>query len=291
MAVMSRSRLGSGCAPALPATLSPARPKGDQLREVLERLAAELGPGQPIPSERYLAEHFGIARGTARQVIAQLVADGVLFRRPGTATFTAHPPSSDMITSFTADVLARGLVPATVLLSTQVLPADAELAARLEVPPHAPVFRLERLRLVNGEPLAVERTNVPVRRFPGIEVLDWQTRSLHQTLWEQWGARPERNESTITALLPSTEDAERLELDTGEPCLVIAAVAKSADNEVLEAGRSFYRADRHAVLARFHRPPGQPATTLPETRDAAAAMAGALDRSSTHGGAPLEPHM
>ena len=279
---MSRSRVGPDCAISLPASLSPYRRKGDQLREVLERIAADLGPGRQIPSERYLAEHFGISRGTTRQVIAQLVADGVLLRKPGNATFTAEAPAAagDMITSFTTDVLARGLSPSTVLLGCAVRPADADLAGRLDLPGGAPVFHLERLRLVDGEPLAVERTNVSVERFPGIEEFDWQTRSLHQTLWEHWQVRPERNESSITALLPSPDDADRLELEPGEPCLVIEAVARTADHLVLEVGQSFYRADRHSVLARFHRPPGQPATTPPNARDAATAN-GWLNRTTT----------
>lgn len=270
MTVMSRSRHGSNNALPPPATLSPNRPKGNQLREVLERLATELGPGHPIPSERCIAEHFGIARGTVRQVISHLVATGKLYRRPGNATFTAeapglatglpdHPPAGGqapgMVTSFTADMRACGLVPATVLLSSAIQPATAELAGQLEIDPDSPIFRLERLRLVNGEPLAIERTHLPIRRFPGIETLDWQSRSLHETLWERYRVRPERNESSITAMLPGPEDAARLDMTENQPCLLIAALARAADNSPIEVGRSLYRADRHAVFARFHRSP------------------------------------
>jgi GntR family transcriptional regulator len=279
MTGMSRGRLGPDSATSLPATLSPTRPKGDQLRDVLARLAAELGPGRQIPSERFLADHFMVARGTVRQVIDRLVADGLLYRRPGNATFTAQPPVSptDMITSFTADIRARGLVPSARLLDCAVLPACPPLCRRLALEPGDPVFRLERLRLVNGEPLAVERTNLPATRFAGIEDLDWESRSLHETLWERWRVRPERNESSISAQLPDPTDAARLGLTGNQPCLVIVSLASTSDGEPVEAGTSLYRADRHAVLARFHRPPGQPATTPPVSRAAAAAMAGPSD--------------
>src|SRR3569833_763589 len=51
----------------LPDALQPGRPKGAQLREILAGVATEAGPGRLMPSERFLAEHFGVARGTVRQ--------------------------------------------------------------------------------------------------------------------------------------------------------------------------------------------------------------------------------
>jgi GntR family transcriptional regulator len=253
MTHMSRGRVRPDGVLSLPATLLPDRPKGDQLRAVLVGLATGLGPGQPIPSERFLAEHFQIARSTVRLVISRLVADGVLYRQHGNATFTAESPTmlDSTITSFTADIRARGLVPSAVVLAHSVNEAGAELAAYLELPPGALVFRLDRLRLVNDEPLAIERTNLPLERFAGIELLDWQDRSLHQTLWDRWRVHPERNESSITAMLPDPAEAALLNVSAAQPCLKIRSQVRATDNLVIEAGCSVYRADRHSVFARF----------------------------------------
>lgn len=239
----------------LPAALAPDRPKGDQLREILENVANDAGPARLIPSERFLAEHYQISRGTVRLVMNRLVADGVLYRQHGNATFTAERPPRqiDMLTSFSEDMRARGATPETKVLQALVESAGAQIAGRLNIPPGAPVFRLERLRLVDGEPLALERTNLSIDRFPGIEEFEWGMLSLHKTLEEQFGVVPEWNDTAIGAELPNPHDADLLEIEQTQPCLVLSGTLHAADGRVIEAGRSLYRADRYTVFTTARR--------------------------------------
>ncbi|MEU0535542.1 GntR family transcriptional regulator [Amycolatopsis tolypomycina] len=241
----------------LPDALQPGRPKGDQLREILESVATEAGPGRLMPSERFLAEHFQVARGTVRQEINRLVADGVLYRQHGTATFTAERQAAhiDMLTSFTEDMQARGVVPKTKVLHAEVESAGPRIAGRLNVPPGARVFRLERLRYVDDEPFAVERTNLSVDRFPDIELFDWETQSLHRTIEERWGVRPEWNDTAISAVLPNSHDAALLGIEATQPCLIIEGTLHDQNGGVIEAGRSLYRADRYTVFTQARRSP------------------------------------
>jgi GntR family transcriptional regulator len=241
----------------LPDALQPGRPKGEQLREILEGVATEAGPGRLMPSERFLAEHFGVARGTVRQEINRLVSDGVLYRQHGTATFTSQRQAAhiDMLTSFTEDMKARGVVPKTKVLHAEVERAMPRLAGRLNVPPGARVFRLERLRFVADEPFAVERTNLSVDRFPDIELFDWETQSLHRTLEERWGVHAEWNDTAISAVLPDTGDAALLDIEPTQPCLIIEGTLHDQSGGVIEAGRSLYRADRYTVFTQARRSP------------------------------------
>jgi GntR family transcriptional regulator len=241
----------------LPEALEPGRPKGGQLRQILENVAAEAGPGRLMPSERFLAEHFKVARGTVRQEINRLVADGLLYRQHGNATFTAQPQAGhiDMLTSFTEDMRARGAVPKTKVLHAEVEDAGPRIAGKLNVPPGAKVFRLERLRYIEDEPLAVERTNLSVDRFPGIELFDWSTHSLHKTLEERWDIRPEWNETAISAVLPPAHDAELLGIEAFQPCLIIEGTLHDQGGGVIESGRSLYRADRYTVFTHARRIP------------------------------------
>jgi GntR family transcriptional regulator len=238
-----------------PDALTPDRPKGDQLREILENVSVDAGPGRLIPSERFLAEHYQISRSTVRLVINRLVADGLLYREHGNATFTAERPPTqiDMLTSFTEDIQARGSVPGTKVLVALVESAGAQIAGRLNIPPGAPVFRLERLRLVDDEPFALERTNLSLDLFPGIEEYDWATHSLHRTLEEKFGIVPDWNDTAISAVLPQPQDATLLGIEPSQPCLVLMGTLHAADGRVIEAGRSLYRADRYTVFTTARR--------------------------------------
>ena len=70
------------------------RPKGEQLRQALEQLITELGAGALLPSERILAERYGVARMTVREVLDRLAADALLTASSATAPSSPSRGSS-----------------------------------------------------------------------------------------------------------------------------------------------------------------------------------------------------
>lgn len=231
------------------------RPKGDQLREILEELVGSLRPGVLLPSERVLAERYGVARMTVRQELDRLAADGLVVRRARHGTFVAEPTLTpvDLTTSFSDRMRERGLVPGARVLTALVEPATARWAHRLEVPVGAPVLRLVRLRTADGEPMALERTHLSVRRFPGIGDLDWTDRSLHGELERRWSVRVDSIRARISAVLPDPEDARVLGIGVDQPCFTIEGTPRDACGVVIEAGRSLYRGDRYDVVTQVRR--------------------------------------
>ncbi|HEY6738517.1 MAG TPA: GntR family transcriptional regulator [Actinopolymorphaceae bacterium] len=235
--------------------LSDDRPKGVQLRKVLEQLADRSGPGALMPSERVLADQFRVSRTTVRQEIERMVGDGVLFRRHGLGTVVAapRPAHTDLLTSFSRDMRARGLTPGSRVLSATAVPADPDVAAQLEVEPGSLVLHLVRLRLADDVPMALERTNVSLDRFPGLDALHWSERSLFDTLEERWSVRPATSDAHIAAALPDPDEAGLLGIDARQPCLQIASVTRDVAGTVIEADRSLYRGDRYEVHTRARR--------------------------------------
>jgi GntR family transcriptional regulator len=226
--------------------------KADALSAVLEEFASQLGPGSLIPSERVIADHYVMARTTVRQAIDRLLADGVLFRRHGHGTFVAvpRPGRIDMLTSFSQDMRARGMTPGGKVLSASTEQAAPALAARLQVAPGSPVLRLARLRTADDRPMALERINLSVERFPGLAELDWTDRSLYEELEREWGVRIGSTENRIAAVLPDPADAALLEIDASQPCLRVEGVTYDTNGVVLEAGRSWYRGDLYDAIVR-----------------------------------------
>jgi len=131
---------------ALPRKLSYARPKGEQLQEILEGVIAALEPGALLPSERLLAERYGVARATVTQAVEGLVSRGLVYRVHGSGTFVAEPKFRQplTLTSFTEDMRARGMTPGSVVRSQAVVPASEVVARHLALVPGSPVVHLER---------------------------------------------------------------------------------------------------------------------------------------------------
>src|SRR6185295_15133557 len=127
-------RAASDGAP-LPARLPRGAPKGQALRAILEELLATLPAGAALPSERELAERYGLARMTVRGEVERLTAEGSVYRLHGRGTFVAEPriAQAGALTSFTEDMQARGQVPGSTVISSELVEADGFLAGTLEV--------------------------------------------------------------------------------------------------------------------------------------------------------------
>ena len=126
----------------------------DQVLELIETLEV----GDAIPSERLLGVDLGVSRLTVRAALDELVREGRLTRRRGAGTFVAEPKVAKgmTITSFSDDMRQRGLTPGSRTLEFETVPAGARLGRILHVSPSEPVLSVKRLRLADGEPMAVE---------------------------------------------------------------------------------------------------------------------------------------
>src|SRR5687768_14993302 len=105
----------------------------DQVFELIERL----GIGSAIPSERQLSSDLGVSRLTVRAALDQLVREGYLVRRRGAGTFVREPKIAQELTmtSFSEDMLRRGMRPGSKTLSLTVTTAGAYLGRCLHVSP------------------------------------------------------------------------------------------------------------------------------------------------------------
>ena len=238
-------------------------PKYAQLSRILQDvIETDLGLDELLPSEREISERFGIARMTVRHAVDQLVAEGRVYKVPGKGTFVARPrlvmPLT--LTSFTADMQARGMRPGSVELSRREIPADAELSRLLDVELSEPVHVLERLRLADGEPIAVERSHLVARRTPGLLDEPLDNRSLYALLEQRYGLVIDGGEQTIGAGLAGLADASALQVRPGAEVLRFER-RSLAGGTSLEYATSTYRGDRYQLRVSFaasgRRPPGR----------------------------------
>jgi len=237
---------------SLPPFLAAGRPKGQQLRELLEELLAGLGPGAALPSERKLAERYGLARMTVRKELDRLMAEGAVYRVQGRGTFVAEPRivQSEALTSFSEDVLARGMRPGARVLVQELATAGDELAAALERAPGSPLVRLERLRTADGAPLAIEWAFLPAEDFAGLEAARLEDRSLYGLLRERYGVTFGVADQRVSVVVLTPEQAALLETDLGQPAFLFQRVTRRPSGRVIESARSLYRGDRYEIRIR-----------------------------------------
>jgi len=235
----------------------PREPKYYQLkRALLEEFMRTLPPGRAIPPERTLAERFKTSRTTVRQALQELVAEGRLERFQGRGTFVAKPKVSQhlQLTSHTEDMRAQGLEPSSQVLEVGTVPADARLAERLKIKRGMRVVRIERLRMANGEPMAIETTHLAAKRFPRLIERFADRSSLYELLLEEYGVRLIDAEEIIETAVANPIEADRLGAEVGMPLLMLSRHSFDEDGQPVEWVRSLYRGDRYKLVAHLRRP-------------------------------------
>jgi len=228
-------------------------PKYYTVKRHLLSLIDTLTPGTALPTERELSSLLSTSRTTVRQAMTELATEGRLERRQGSGAYVAEPKLAWplQMSSFTEQAAASGLAVQTSLLAAERVPASAEIAAALKIRDGTLVHRIERLRTVNGSPMALERTHLEASRFPGLAKALRRAGSLYQVLQEQWQVSIVEAIETIETAPASPRESELLATDTGVPMLILTRHSFDKQGDPVEWVRSWYRGDRYTFVARL----------------------------------------
>lgn len=224
------------------------RPKHAQLRDVLADLAVrELGPGALIPSERELMATYDVSRATVRKAIESLIADGLLHRTQGKGTFVVTPrlESRLHLASFSQDMRRRGLTPSTRLLQIELDDPPPEVVGALELGADRAAWRLDRVRLADGQPIALENGWYPRALLPDLDRHDLSG-SLYELFAGFYGHTIDSAEQTLWGETADVSTARRLDAPVHTPLLVFRRVSCAAGRP-LEYVVSRYRGDRYQL--------------------------------------------
>lgn len=249
-------------------------------RELAEKLRAgiiggDYPPGTTLPRQDDLAAEYGVNVKTVRNAVALLEAEGLVtpvrrrgtvvrerpkMRRLGAERYAKSKWKYGDLVAFAADREASGR-PWKPTDQTQTVTqesADAETAAALGIDEGDPVY--VRARLVKDEghpthtltsyyrPEDVEGTPLvdpepgPAGRGGGFAVLTMQ------------GLEPEYVTETVHARMPTPDEKTLLELDAGEPVMVLTRVTTTKDHRPVEFARGVHAASRFAWTYTFRMP-------------------------------------
>ena len=214
---------------------------------ILEQIQSGLlKPGEQLPTEAELAERHGVSRITAKRALDDLVHQGLAYRQQGKGTFVASGRIRDIsgFGSFSEDIRSRGLTPSSQVVLFQEVYPDAEIRTRLNLAEGKRAFLLKRLRLADGEPVAVETAHLPCGLCPGLLEEDLAKRSLFAVLRERYGLTPTWADAEIEARTATSHEADLLKMKAGRPVLEARRTTFTTTYEVIECVDSVYRGDR-----------------------------------------------
>lgn len=233
-----------------PAMEPARRPKYWKLREWLTIFVESNPPGTLVPPERQLCDEFDLSRMTVRKAMQEFIVEGWLARVHGRGTFVAQPKWEHRLRLHWTDDDVEpfgGRLGSRVVFSGAV-EAAADIAASLAIKEGATVLRVERLRLVNEEPMAIDINIAAASRFPDRSLP--QQEALHSTFANENGVTPAYADETIETSLATPDQAQLLNVEVGLPLLILTRLTYDDSHQPLEWARSAFRGDRYKFVTR-----------------------------------------
>lgn len=234
------------------------QPLYDQLVDLLkEKIETELEPNTKLESERELSNRYGLSRTTVRLALQELEKMGYIYRRHGKGTYVSDlSKKANNITSaysFTEQMKALGKQPKTVILEFETIEANKYFASKLQVSLGEPLYKMKRLRLADDEPMMLERTYLPVKKFWHLTQKLLETKPLYDLFSQDFQQVVHIAEEEFYASIVRNKDMSYLEIAEGSAVLNLVRTTYNINNEVIEYTLSVARADQFHYQVRHIR--------------------------------------
>jgi DNA-binding GntR family transcriptional regulator len=209
-----------------------------------------------LRSEIDLAADLGVNRGTLRNAIETLVAEGRLIRIHGRGTFVAaavlEQPLAESLTTFSEILIDQNIPFQTRVLEQAVTAPDPLVTSMLSLDAGTQIFFLKRIRYVDEKPIIYLKNYVNYEYCPGIETVDFVQNRLFQVLETQFGLNIAWGRRYFEARIADAEIAERLAIQPGEPVMYAQQIVSLSDGTPLEMSDIWIDA-RHFRISAFVR--------------------------------------
>lgn len=221
-------------------------------------LAGDLAPGSQLPPEDRLIERFGVSRTTVRKAIENLVARGQVEIRRGKGTFVAQRKITQELTELTGfveDMQALGRTPTARLLDKQIVPADANVARQLALPPGGLVMRIQRVRLADGVAMSFDETYLPREIGEKVAAHDLDAEPIFSLLEGKYGVPLTEAEYRLEAVTAALDVARALDVDPGSAIFLIERTSYTEGHRPIDYEKLHYRGDLISFVTRLARRP------------------------------------
>jgi GntR family transcriptional regulator len=222
-----------------------------QLRaDLLRRLnAGEFAAA--FPGELAIAAQYDVSRHTVREAVGRLRSEGILHGERGQR---ARPPAAPEgrgthLYSLSSVIESTGAAHSAVVRQLGIC-TDAGVAGRLGLIPQAPLVHLERVRLADGRPFALERAWLPAVLAAPLLEIDFSRASLYDEL-RRIGVHPWMGAERLSAVVPNPAEAALLGMGRRREAALLIDRQACADDRFCEVRRTLIRGDQIQVYAEF----------------------------------------
>lgn len=224
------------------------------LREKID--SQEYLPGQKIPSERLLAQHYKVNRMTVKRAIDSLVTDNLLTREQGKGTFVKGGLDKRFDITFQSSKSLTNVLSSKdnniinhVLKFIDNIDSDF-LRAKLNLSQQEEISGVHRIKLKNNIPFAVEYSYVPSKMFPDFYDIDFNNVGLYDYMGSKEHA-PTFFQSYQIIMNPLPKEAKLLQVDPQSFVFKSDYLSADENHEIIEYTESYTNASIGKITSRL----------------------------------------
>lgn len=230
-----------------------------QLKNILKSLiqSGKLSQGEKLPSEHELCDLYQVSRTVIRQALMELEREGLILRLQGKGTFISVPKMDLAATYFLSGfgdfLIRRGMSVKNEVLLKEVVKANSKIVRNFQgLKKDQKVFHFERVRIVDGDPLVLSNTYLPLKLCPEIVNMDISY-SLYSILFQCSGIVIDRGDVSFEAVPANKRESELFNLPLGSPMLLNSAKIFDKAGNQIEYTVSVFRGDKSKIDAKIFR--------------------------------------
>ncbi|WP_427814725.1 GntR family transcriptional regulator, LSA1692 subfamily (plasmid) [Enterococcus sp. 22-H-5-01] len=202
---------------------------------------------QKLPSEYDLAKEFDCSRLTIRKAIDDLIGKNILVKQRGKGSYVMSQPKIQSgrsgLQGFTEAAKAYGKTSKTEVISFEkIAEPTEEILTALQLESNQPVYELVRRRLLDEDPMTVEKIYLSEYYIRGLVKEDFNG-SLFKLLEKKTTIAYSHQE--VEAILVTPELSKLLDVSMGNPLLQVHSLTYSLDATPISYDISHYRSDRY----------------------------------------------
>lgn len=227
---------------------------------IAQEMATAIGegiyrPGERLPSEHVLAQQFGVNRHTIRRSLADLGQRGLVRSTKGLGTFVENF-AVDLVlgkrTRHRQSLAQAGMRGGLRVLKTQVVKVENDVAQALQLPAGQSVLWMQTLGEGDGHILHVSERYFPLPRFAGLAEDVQASGSITVALAEQGVMDYLRQESRISARMPTADMVKWLGQPANRPVLQVTSVNIDTHLQPIEYARTCFAGDLVTLTVNHH---------------------------------------
>ncbi|PFD46419.1 GntR family transcriptional regulator [Bacillus cereus] len=230
--------------------------KYKQIADVLERNIRDglFNETKKLPTEEALMNRFEVSRNTIRKVISQLVNRGYIFQVQGSGMFLRETSVTDYINLGSLRGLTKNLVSQNIetkVLELEVIDADEEIAKQMQCEAGTRLYFLKRLRIVDAKPFSIEVSYFKKDIIPYLNE-EIALSSVYSYFIEDLRLNIGFADKVISCEKVNKENAQLLELNEGDPALLIENTVYLVNGTIFELSQSMFHYEKAKLLNRIN---------------------------------------